>query len=504
MFYKTRISKKGKVRFEVGDRYKDPLTGKVKFASVSYYKDVPKIRRRAERELEDKIDGLVNQFGRKADIAKIKTFGDLKNDWLKGWVKTVKPQSVSREKLVLKRLSQIIGDDYLLEQITPFLVKNSLEEYIQEYDSSQGTLQHIRSTLNKVFNHGVLYGILKYSPLTVVKVNVSIQKKREARINREKKFLEIHELVAFFKEFEKRRNPNYYDLAIFLLFTGMRIGEAGALTVDDIDFEKKIVEVNKSLQTYDKKVGEFYYDDTKTPESNRKILLPMIAFEAVCRVINRGKQFDNYAKKHPQKSFRTSDSIFRTEYGSPISSHSFREILCRVEKSLISSCRDRYGFEWKKHVVPHSFRHMHITYLQSGDLDVALREIMGRVGHVNADTTMIYTHRTLLNQHKSVEALDKFATSNGFNFKSLQHWTSKYSEKANCLLEENKKTKYIKLTLNDFKEKLGLKESYTPRHISANILPKLERDLSQKCENLMISTIREGKQKVWGYEFSWS
>ncbi len=46
MFYKRRETKTGKIRFEVGDSYKDPLTGKWKTASVSYYKDTSSARKK--------------------------------------------------------------------------------------------------------------------------------------------------------------------------------------------------------------------------------------------------------------------------------------------------------------------------------------------------------------------------------------------------------------------------------------------------------------------------
>lgn len=65
--------------------------------------------------------------------------------------------------------------------------------------------------------------------------------------------------------------------------------------------------------------------------------------------------------------------FFRTEYGSPITSHSFREVLARVETDLIKNCEDRYGFKWTKYVTPQSFRHMHITYLQSEGMKVAIK-----------------------------------------------------------------------------------------------------------------------------------
>lgn len=145
-------------------------------------------------------------------------FGELKDDWLYTWKPSVKPQTFDREKLVLKRLSDIIGDDYLINVIMPLFLRHALLEYIESYNCSASTLQHIKSSLNKVCDHAVLYQILPYNPIRSVKVSVSRDKKREEKLRRDKKFLEIFELQAFFEEFSKRRNPNYYDLAIVLLF----------------------------------------------------------------------------------------------------------------------------------------------------------------------------------------------------------------------------------------------------------------------------------------------
>lgn len=127
----------------------------------------------------------------------------------------MKPQTVKREAFVLKRLGDIIGDDFLLESITPLLMKRCLSIYADRYDSSQSTLVHIKSTCNKIFNHGIMYNIIPYSPMSVVKVEVSLDKKRIAKKKHEAKFLEVHELIVFFEALIRRKNPNYYDLVLF-------------------------------------------------------------------------------------------------------------------------------------------------------------------------------------------------------------------------------------------------------------------------------------------------
>ena len=101
--------------------------------------------------------------------------------------------------------------------------------------------------------------------MSVIKLETSLEKKRETKKKREAKFLEIHEIRAFFETLSQRRNPNYYDLVIVLLFSGLRFGEA-AFTKDD--------------------------------------------FDAILRAILRSEEFDLYAIENPCEAFTFSESVF--------------------------------------------------------------------------------------------------------------------------------------------------------------------------------------------------
>lgn len=177
MQYRTTKTKKG-IRYDVVGSYKDPLTGKRKRATVSYYKDSPRLRKQAERDLEDKIYQLVSETEVGYNPRNIVTFGELKDSYIKAWELGVKPKTVEREKLILSRVNELLKDDYLLEKITPFLIKNILTDYVQRYDPMPSSLGHVRSTMNKIFAHGVEYGIIKYSPMGSVKVVASPEKRQ--------------------------------------------------------------------------------------------------------------------------------------------------------------------------------------------------------------------------------------------------------------------------------------------------------------------------------------
>ena len=60
---------------------------------------------------------------------------------------------------------------------------------MEKYNASQSTMIHIKSTCNKNFNHGVLYNVIQFSPMSVIKLETSLEKKRETKKKREAKFL---------------------------------------------------------------------------------------------------------------------------------------------------------------------------------------------------------------------------------------------------------------------------------------------------------------------------
>lgn len=415
MHFEKRKRANGADSYVAIESFVDPLTGKRKRATISFKSNTPRAKVQARRELDDKIASIISDLkDAQAERLKTYTFGELKSEWLESWIKTVKPQTVKREQLVIARLSKIIDEDILVRKITPLLVKDCLEDYREKYNSSFSTMQHIKSTLNKIFDYGVLYCGLPFSPAQIIRLKSSVADKIGKKERLEKKFLNEREIKALLAELKRRRNPAYFELTLFLIGTGCRIGEAGALTAEDIDFEKKTVTIKNSLQSHDLKVDEYYLDTPKTSAGERTEDLPEFAVDALKRCLYQNDLTDKSHKESASDAFHFSKSIFRTEYGSPITSHNFREVLKRVNERLSKNCEQEYGFKWTKNVVPHSFRHIHISILRS-DPSVTLTEVQERVGHVKEETTAGYTHLLTRTQKKSVKVIDDFAKKIGID-----------------------------------------------------------------------------------------
>lgn len=502
MYYVTKTNSKGQPLYQVVEKYKDPLTDKWRTVTVSYTRNTSRARKQAEREVMDKIEKLTSSLESQYNPEMITTFGELKESWFQTWCVSVKPQTIKREELVIERLGKIIGDEFLLDRITPLLMKNCLNKYLDKYDASPSTMTHIKSTCNKIFNHGVLYNVIKYSPMTAVKIDVPLEKKREARKRLDAKFLEIHELQAFFDVLGQCRNASYYDLAIVLLLTGIRIGEAAFLP-SDVDFDKGILHIDKALQYHDLKVDEFYFDTTKTVNADREVALPIAASEAIQRTIKRNQEFEAYMEQNPSPAFKKCDSVFQTEYGSPITSHSFRQVLKRVEEKLLKNCQKDYGFKWVKHVTPHSFRHMHISYLQSNEMHIAVKDIMTRVGHANFETTMGYTHNISRSQENTVKALNQFVENHNFHFEELKSYTCKYSRIIEKFIETSDNSNKVEFSVDEFKDLLHLSPRYSPKNIISNLLLKIKKDIVKYHPQFDIKIVKSSENQIRGFSIAW-
>lgn len=102
-------------------------------------------------------------------------------------------------------------------------------------------------------------------------------------------------------------NPEYFIIFEILYYTGMRVGELLALTLDDIDFKNNLITINK---TFYRLTGQDVINPPKTPNSERTIDIPEFLTEEIkaytkklykpdpeCRLFNKQLQYIRSALK---------------------------------------------------------------------------------------------------------------------------------------------------------------------------------------------------------------
>ena len=186
-----------------------------------------------------------------------------------------------------------------------------------------------------------------------------------------KKEFEIWTPEEYYK-FEAGLQPDFSDCVPFfrcLFFTGMRKGEARALTVDDFDTENQTLRINKSIRKYKSSLKA-----PKTPSGNRTVKLDINTFNLL-------------------KPLKTNEKWLFGDY-KPIS----RDRVDRAFKSGI----EKSGV---KKIRIHDLRHSHASFLIMNGANIVA--VSKRLGHSSVNMTLsTYAHLLKDSENKLVEMLN--------------------------------------------------------------------------------------------------
>lgn len=360
-------------RFKFRERYKDPLTGKSFKVSVTVAKNTTHTRKEAQIKLDKKITEILKsiQYGKIKHGIHLK---ELNDEWLPTYKLEVRANTYSNAESRLRRVMRDIKPDTLIEKITPNYLTNYFNNLLYKQNLKNGTVSHIKQTLNVMFDYAVLHDYLKENPIQKVKIRY---RKEDGSAKPRDKFLEEDELKKVL-EFEYQAGNPYGRFCEFLYLTGLRYGEAAALTPDDIKENKAVI--SGTLIKLPREAA-YKQNSTKTTAGMRTITLPQRALE----IIEKQRQ-----------EFPDSKFLFCTKRKDFIPEVTLNHQLRRAKEK----------FKIDKKVDCHIFRHTHVSKL--AELGIPLYVIQDHVGHADDKTTnLIYLHVTKKAQQKLDSQLDK-------------------------------------------------------------------------------------------------
>ena len=206
-------------------------------------------------------------------------------------------------------------------------------------------------------------------------------KKLPDKSEREKiqdKYLERDELKAFLAGLDEK---HWKQLTEFLALSGLRIGEAVALTYDDIDVKTRIIHVNKTFAPTTKTVTS-----PKTADSVRDVYMQNELLRLCRKLLTEAKR---KALEHGYNS----NLVFSDIDGNHISYDAY-------EKYLRENGQRILGRNITSHVMRHT---MTSLFAEAG---VSLDIISRRLGHHDSKITRdIYYHVTKTQRQKDHEAV---------------------------------------------------------------------------------------------------
>lgn len=240
---------------------------------------------------------------------------------------------------------------------------------------SSGRIQRVNKLLKQFFNYAYIEGYILKNPV----LNVSIPGTKE-KIKKEVEIFDKDELNKILN-YEKEDLIKYISIVAFT--TGMRIGEILGLSENDIDFNKKVIHINRIVACYtkidgDKRKKVKVLQSPKTKYSTRDIPLP----DNLIPILNKVKsiKLKNKLKAGGSYNKEYSDLYFLTEDGNLI----YPSNLNKSWKFFLA----RLDIPYKKF---HSLRHTYATMQFRSN--IPLKTVSKLLGHSKIDITAnTYTH----------------------------------------------------------------------------------------------------------------
>ena len=328
------------------------------------------------------------------------------NDYLDYWIKEYAQVNLKDTTVdnYIKKIRLYIKPElgiYKLKALTPSILQSYINKKFNE-GFSRNTLLVLKGILSGSLNYAVEpLRYIKFSPMAAVKLPLqravpkTPTRKKEKHIVSEKQFNKIIERFPY-------RHTCYLPLQLAYR-CGLRLGEAFAITWDDVNFEENTLSINKQVQ-WDNKY--WYFTDTKY-KSDRIIDLDDFMVNILKQYkVQQLKDKVYYGEDYTQLKVNNKNQINEIE-GSEIKLINIRENGTYIQPRVMQHCfriiHYKLGY---KELDYHSLRHTHTTMLLSAGANI--KAVQERLGHKKLDITLqVYTHVTDEMRKKTLNILNK-------------------------------------------------------------------------------------------------
>lgn len=377
--------------------YTDPF-GKRKYI---YSTSLAKLREREEQLIKNQMDGLDVYVAGSATLnyvfdryisTKTELRSTTRSNYLYTWDHYV------RDGFGKKKIGEVKYSD-VLYFYNHLVTKRGLQI---------NTLESINTVLHPTFQLAMRDDIIRKNPTDGAYAEI---KKRNGGSRKTRHALTVEQQRSFMQYVAN--NPIFYVWYPFftlLLGTGCRIGEAIGLRWDDVDMEKRLIDINHSLTYYARRedtfVCEFRVSEPKTEAGMRTI--PMI--EQLYLVL-----LQEY-ESQTEKGFcinvvdGMTNFIFTNRFGNPHNLASVNRVIKRIvdahnSEEEIKAKRQKRGPVMLPRFSCHIFRHTFASRFCENETNVkVIQQVMG---HSDVSTTMnIYAE---VNQSTTKESLENLA-----------------------------------------------------------------------------------------------
>ena len=394
-----RSLRKGEVQRSSDKRYMYTYTDPMGRRKFIYANDLAELREKEAKLMKDQLDGLDLYVAGKASV----------NDTFDRYMSTKYNLRESTKSSYLYTYDHYVRDDFEKKRIADIKYSDVLQFYnylLNEVKIALGTLDTVHCLLHPTFQLAVRDEIIRNNPTDGVMKEIS----RESSKNRGIRHALTVEQQRAFMEYIAN-HPIYYHwwpMFTVLLGTGCRIGEALGLRWQDLDYDKRTININHSLSYYQK------------PESNKSVLrISKPKTEAGIRTIPMldivKDAFEMLYEEQLENGFNETEIdgmsgfIFCNRFGMVPNPQTVNHTIKRIANSYNADEVVRAKKERRNPIILpnfscHHLRHTFCTRLCENETN--LKVIQSIMGHRNIETTMdIYAEATEEKKQESFENL---------------------------------------------------------------------------------------------------
>ncbi|WP_375200627.1 tyrosine-type recombinase/integrase [Bacillus sp. RS11] len=345
-------------------------------------------RGKSKSEARERVEKAITELKKAYTFDTKITFEEFSQDWLKLYrMKGNKETTNDHRAYCISLLNRYLAKKKMTAISTIEL--QGVLNHLFENGTAFNTLRGTHNAAKMIFAYAKETGLIEINPVEATFVPKKKMTLGEVTTEETAKlYLETDELKEFLSYVDKHRNIMYRTLIYTIAFTGMRPGEAVALKYEDVDLEKKVIHINKTVYAKKSIRGDFELTPPKTFGSIRSVDIDDIVVENL-------KQF--YQCREDREWIK-SGFVFGDKEGIPPTVKMLNQTVRRLGALT----------DINKQFRTYILHHTHISLLAEAGVDLNFN--MSRVGHKNSDTTTnIYLHITSGMRAAATEKMhDKF------------------------------------------------------------------------------------------------
>lgn len=302
------------------------------------------------------------------------TLAEFSGQWLSRISTGVKPRTLDSYGDSFRiHILPVLGNVKVQKLQRP-VIKEFLASKLKD-DLSGNTVRIINSALRACLGEAVEDNLIQSNPA----IGMGKRLKLTGSKNGDVKAMDKDQLSGFLS----KADSWYFPLFLLLARTGVRMGEAVALEISDVDFERGIIQVNK---TYD-----FRHKTTDTPKTGKGREVDMSAQLATTLREMIAKRREKYFKAgKPMPSL-----LFASWTGTHLHKENVRRAFLRTLKRA----------ELPLHFTPHCMRHTFASLLLQRGVSIAYVQRM--LGHASIRLTVdLYGKWLPMGNRVAVDGLD--------------------------------------------------------------------------------------------------